>query len=48
MTGRPTTVLTDIPALMRDRATTVWPFLEARWRGENSVLVTLGQCEMRR
>ena len=48
---RPTTVLTEIPALMSDRATTVWPFLAARWRGENSVLVswrTSGQCEMRR
>ena len=43
--------LTDIPALMRDRATSVWPFLAARWRGENLPRdrdSSSGQWEMRR
>ena len=46
-----TTVLTELPALMRERATRVWPFLAAKWRGENCGRDNWrisGQWEMRR
>ena len=45
-----TTVLTEMPALMRERATRLWPLRAARWRGENPLKVgrrDSGEKEMR-